>query len=49
MNYAIEVLEKEKQLIEKALSGWDLDKYPDARKERDRRLKDLKKAIELCK
>jgi len=49
MNYAIKILEKEYELIEKCLSNWDLEKYPEARKERNDKLKDLTKAIEYLK
>ena len=49
MDYAIELLEKEKHQLEIILSIWELDHYPDARKERDKRLKDLEKAIEILK
>jgi len=45
MNYAIEVLEKEKALIEKALNNWECKEYPEAKKERDKRLKELNEAI----
>jgi len=46
MSYAIEVLEKEKALIEKALNNWESKEYPEAKKERDKRLKELNEAIE---
>lgn len=45
MNYAIETLEKEKDLIEKALSEWECKEYPEAKKERVKRLNDLNNAI----
>jgi len=47
MKYAIEILEKKQ--LEIVLSEWELDHYPEARKERDKRLKDLEKAIEILK
>lgn len=47
MNYAIETLEKEKQLLISCLTEWELDHYPDVRKERSDRLKALEKAIEF--
>ena len=49
MNYAIEILEKEMQLLEKCLSKWDEENYPEARKERNDRLRNLVKAIEYLK
>lgn len=45
MYYAIELLEKEKQILEKCLSEWDIKQYPEARKEREDRLKSINKAI----
>lgn len=44
-SYAVEVLEKEKQLLKKCLSEWDVKQYPEARKEREDRLKSINKAI----
>jgi len=49
MSYAIEVLEKETAILEKCLSKWQEENYPEARKERNSRLKDLVKAIEFLK
>lgn len=46
MTYAIEILEKEKAILEKCLSEWDEREYPEAKKEREKRLKDINKAIE---
>lgn len=45
MGYAIEILEKEKQILEKCLSEWDCKNYPEAKKEREERLKSINKAI----
>ena len=45
MNYAIQTLEKEKALIEKALSEWECKEYPEAKKERVKRLCELNNAI----
>lgn len=45
MNYAIETLEKEKALIEKALNEWECKEYPEAKKEREKRLNDINNAI----
>ena len=47
VSYALEVLTDEKKRIEKALSKWDENHYPDARIIRDRYLRDLTKAIKL--
>lgn len=49
MNYAIQTLEKEKSLIEKALSEWDCKEYPEAKKERVKRLSELNDAISQLK
>jgi len=52
MNYAIEILEEESDRLQKCLSDWDLKCYPEARAERERKLKSLEKAInklKLCK
>ena len=46
MNYAIEILEKEKTLLLKCLSDWDCEKYPEAFKDRNKKLKEVEKAIE---
>ena len=46
MNYAIEILEKEKSLIEKALTNWETKEYPEAKKQREKRLNELNEAIE---
>ena len=46
MNYAIEVLEKEKTLLLKCLSDWDTKSYPEAFKERNNRIKEIEKAIQ---
>ncbi len=45
MNYAIETLEKEKALIEKALSDWETKNYPQAKEQREKRLNELNEAI----
>lgn len=47
MKYAIRILEKEKQLVECALSDWDKQTYPEARELRERRLKELEKALKI--
>lgn len=45
MDYAIFILEKEKGYIEKCLSEWQSENYPDAKKERDKKLKSINEAI----
>jgi hypothetical protein len=47
MKYAIEILQKEKDLISDALSKWEMEYYPDAKKAREDRLKQLNRAIEV--
>ena len=47
LNYALETLQKERELVDRALNNWEKQKYPEARKERERRLNDLNKAILL--
>jgi len=47
MNYAIEILEKEKQLLEDCLRGWNKENYPEAFKDRNSKLKDIEKAMSL--
>lgn len=46
MNYAIEVLEKEKTLLLKCLSDWDCKQYPEAFKERNDKVKNIEKSIQ---
>jgi hypothetical protein len=45
MNYAIEILEKEIDLIERCLSEWDLSQYPESRIERNKKLTELKQSV----
>jgi len=49
MSYALKILNDEKFRIEQALSEWDLNKYPEARKERKKRLEDIDNIINLIK
>lgn len=49
MNYAIEILEKEASILKKCLTEWQSKNYPDAKKDRDNRLKHLNAAIEKLK
>jgi len=46
MNHAIKTLETEKQILTNCLSDWGLQQYPEARKERDDKLKDINNALE---
>jgi hypothetical protein len=46
MNYAIEILEKEKQLLKDCLSEWECKEYSEALKDRNNKLKDIEKAIQ---
>ena len=45
MDYALQTLERESSLIAKTLSTWMEGKHPEAKKEREKRLKELNKAI----
>tara|TARA_R110000782_G_scaffold139199_1_gene231716 strand:+ start:307 stop:582 length:276 start_codon:yes stop_codon:yes gene_type:complete len=45
MKYAIEVLEKDKELLKRCLSNWEINQYPEAKKERINKLQDLNNAI----
>ena len=47
MNYAIHTLNNEKKLLKKCLKGFNKVDYPEAFKNRNNKLKDLNKAIEL--
>lgn len=49
MNYAIQILEREKRILETCLSEGDWSQYTEAKKEREKRLKEINKAIELLK
>lgn len=49
MNEAIFVLEREKYLLENCLKGWKSENYPDAFKERKKKLSEICKAINLLK
>lgn len=46
MQYAIRILENERQLLNNCLSTWFTNKYPEAKKEREKRLKSIKEAID---
>lgn len=49
MNYSIEILEKEKSIIEKCLLEWQSKEFIEAKKEREKRLNDLIESIEILK
>jgi len=49
MEEAIIILEKEKQLLEDCLKGWKSENYPDAFRQRNKKLSEINKAIELLK
>ncbi len=47
MNYAIEILKKHKKHIENTPLFHETGYYPEARKDRDKKLKEINEAIEL--
>jgi hypothetical protein len=47
MNYVLELLEKEKSILEKCLTEWESEQYPEAKKERENRLNQINKAISI--
>ncbi|MFP4365495.1 MAG: hypothetical protein ACLFQA_00240 [Bacteroidales bacterium] len=49
MNYAIHILTNEKRYIEAALSKWEADHYPEARKDRDKKLREINEGIKSIK
>lgn len=49
MEEAIIILEKEKQLLEDCLKGWKSENHPDAFRQRNRKLAEISKAIDLIK
>jgi hypothetical protein len=49
MNYSIKILLKEKKQLVDCLSNWDLNHYPDARKERQKRYDDLDECISILR
>ncbi len=49
MNYAIEILEKESELITKCLTEWETQEYQLAKEVRETRLKELNNALEILK
>jgi len=49
MEYVISLLEKEKALLEKCLNEWESKEYPIAKKEREDKLIEVNKAINILK
>jgi hypothetical protein len=49
MNYSIEILEEEKRVLNICLSNWDLNTYPEAHKERQKKIEDLNYSISILK
>jgi hypothetical protein len=49
MNYAVELIIKEISILEKCLIEWETELYPEAKKERDKRLKELNEALNKIK
>lgn len=49
MRYSIEILEKERDILIKCLSEWQSKNYPDAKKEREKRLNDIDECISILK
>lgn len=49
MNEAIFILEKEKKLLQDCLKGWSPDNHPEAFKQRNKKLLEINKAIDLLK
>jgi hypothetical protein len=46
MNYAIEILENELNILQRCLNEWESENYPEAKKERQKRLNDINNAID---
>ncbi len=47
MTYAIQILERDKKYLEAALNNWEAILYPEARKDRDQKLKEINEAIKI--
>lgn len=45
MTHALDILKTEKRQLEKCLSEWQSEQYPDAKEQRDRKLRSCEKAI----
>ncbi len=49
MNEAIFILEREQYLLEQCLKGWKKEHHPEAFKQRNKKLKEIKQGIETIK
>jgi hypothetical protein len=49
MEYVINLLEKDKAILEKCLSEWETKECPIAKKEREDKLNEINKAINILK
>ena len=49
MEYVINLLEKDKAILEKCLTEWESKEYPIAKKEREDKLTEINKAINILK
>ena len=49
MEYVINLLEKDKTILERCLSEWETKEYPIAKKEREDKLNEINKAINILK
>ena len=47
MEYVINLLQRDKYLLEKCLNEWECSEYPTAKKEREDKLTEINKAIKL--
>ena len=47
MKYAIELIEREISLLERCLIVWECKEYPEAKKQRDKRLNELNEALNI--
>ena len=47
MEYVINLLERDKYLLEKCLNEWECLEYPIAKKEREEKLTEINKAIKI--
>ena len=49
MEYVLNILRKERSILEKCLTEWETKEYPLAKKEREDMLYEVNKAIEILK
>jgi flagellin-specific chaperone FliS len=47
MEYVINLLQRDKYLLEKCLNEWECSEYPTAKKEREDKLIEINKAIKI--